>query len=354
MQLSEEKSIELLMREWEVEIQSQMHFNELIMKFRTAGLTIVGLFLSATAGALRFDQTLALAIWVSAIILLIAFWRLDVYYYYKLLIGAVKKTQKIDQIFSEQEMSININNKQINLFGLTKSITDEIDTEAISKNYNKSKKLIHSYYGMMGVAAIIILGIVLNYRSINEKHSSSSDSQRAINLVRSHLLQYLGITTIEKDIQSTLSNFEGDINFLGWQAKKINSDVYIVSNLYVRSNDTLGWLFEVNLPNTIMRSINYLKEDSLLLRKYGYKIDKEFLTDYEFSKLKDAFEALKSSFSDRDLNLLIKTTRHRREQNLQLNADEFLLEAVVETEKGLRAADKEFDSLIPPSKKEKR
>ncbi len=354
MNLSDEKSLELLMREWEVDLQTQMHFNELIMKFRTAGLTIVGLFLSAAVGALKFDKTLSIGIGLAAVALLIAFWILDSRYYFKLLIGAVNRTQRIDELFSSEEMFLNINKRSMRLFGLTRSITDEIDKEAVSKNYLKSRLLIAGYYSIMLIAAALIFTVVITHGCEQKKSPKSSKSERAINLVKDHPLQYPGFTTIEKDIQLTLTQLEGDIAFLGWQARKINQDVYVVRNSYVRGSDTLGWLFEVNLSNEIIRPINYFKEDSSLLNKYGHRIDREFLTSYKFSKLQDIFKVLKSPFSDKDLKLLMETAIHREKRSFPMSADEMLLQIDIRKEQ-LRREElrKEFETLIPHSKKGK-
>lgn len=336
MDLSDEKSLDLLVKEWEVDLQTQMHFNELIMKFRTAGLTIVGIFLSAAVGALKVDNILSIGIGLAAVALLVAFWVLDSQYYFKLLIGAVNRTQQIDEFFSGEDMFLKINKKEIRLFGLTRSITDEIDKEAQSKNYIKSKRLIAWYYRTMLIAAALIFIVALIHGCDQIKSPRLSESETAINLVKNYHLQYPGMTTIEKDIQSTLSNLEGDINFLGWQAQQINRDVYIVSNLYLRGRNTIGWLFEVNLPNGIMRPINYLKEDSSLLRKYSIKAERELLTDYEFARLKDSFRDARPSLSDRDLELLIRTADFREKYTVEKSTEDYLLPIEFGREKEIR------------------
>lgn len=90
--------IDYLKEEWKTTIETQMHFNDLIIKFRSIVLSvfITGLGIafsfsdkfSATAD-LYFLLTLALAFWICCFLL-------DYFYYQKLLLGAVRHANKFD------------------------------------------------------------------------------------------------------------------------------------------------------------------------------------------------------------------------------------------------------------------
>lgn len=107
-------------KEWEVCINTQMHFNDVIIKFRSIVLSVfiasIG-FIYGISEKLQFtDSTkikwfgLAMVFWLSCFIL-------DYFYYHKLLLGAVKHAEKFDnnEVF-----------QKIGLVGMTKTISLKI------------------------------------------------------------------------------------------------------------------------------------------------------------------------------------------------------------------------------------
>ena len=138
----EECDLEYLKEEWKTTIATQMHFNDLIIKFRSVVLSvfITGLGLAYGfseklnySGDLYFVLILAFTFWICCFLL-------DYFYYQKLLIGAVKHAKKFDN-----------NNffRKKGLFGLTKRISFEIP-------HLMSKFLIWTFY----ILPLIILGIL--------------------------------------------------------------------------------------------------------------------------------------------------------------------------------------------------
>ena len=121
MKISDEKLLELYQKEWEKTIDVQMHFNELIIKFRTAILSF-------------FVTSLWIIIWyskgTSLFLLSLPFWFLlisflfDNFYYTKLLLAATKQSKKFDNIKKI---------KGIQFFWLTKKIWEQNKSKSLKK-----------------------------------------------------------------------------------------------------------------------------------------------------------------------------------------------------------------------------
>lgn len=140
---------------WKVAINTQMHFNDLLIKMRTTVISIILAVFGAASIALR-DMVLhvgigKMKIHVSAIALMIGIifivvqYLVDRFYYFKLLTGAVNFTKKIDEKYK------NINGVK---FGLTESIIESVS----EKN---AKILLLLFYGipllLCGISIILIL-----------------------------------------------------------------------------------------------------------------------------------------------------------------------------------------------------
>jgi len=115
----EECDLVYLKEEWKTTIETQMHFNDLIIKFRSVVLSVFLTGLGVVYGfsdklnnndSLYFVLILAFVFWICCFVL-------DYFYYQKLLLGAVKHAKKFD----ENEFF-----KKKGLFGLTKRISFEI------------------------------------------------------------------------------------------------------------------------------------------------------------------------------------------------------------------------------------
>jgi len=113
---------------WKVALDTQMHFNDLLIRMRTTVISIILAVFGASALALRelnapFIEVFKLKIHLSSIVLfigiifLIGQFLIDRFYYFKLLLGSVTFTDKIDKKFE--------NNDKI-MFGLTKEINKSI------------------------------------------------------------------------------------------------------------------------------------------------------------------------------------------------------------------------------------
>lgn len=148
----------LILEEWKTVIQTQMHFNDMIMKMRTTGVSIVLAVFGASAYSLQYDELILTICNYSfhASVLVIAFglgmlvgvFGLDYFYYYKMLIGAVKRGYEIDKAYRNRQ----VDNTKI--FGMTTMIRDEIGRPG------KSKVFIGLFYGLVFALGIVfILGV---------------------------------------------------------------------------------------------------------------------------------------------------------------------------------------------------
>jgi hypothetical protein len=115
-----ERILKLYLQEWQVIIESQMHFNELILKFRSITLTALGTLVGATIAIKKLtgiqpdDYHFLLlvigSLWAAAFLI-------DVFYYNRLLIGAVNQAAKFDDSPLAQS---------VGLFGLTSCISNHV------------------------------------------------------------------------------------------------------------------------------------------------------------------------------------------------------------------------------------
>jgi len=156
------EGIKLILEEWKTVIKTQMHFNDMIMRMRTTGVSVVLAVFGAAAYSLRYDQ-LYLTIWghsLHASVLVIAFglgmligiFGLDYFYYYKMLLGAVKRGYQIDEAFKDRVVD------GYKIFGMTTMIRDEIGRPGLSKIF------IGIFYGLVFLlGAAFIVGVLLGY-----------------------------------------------------------------------------------------------------------------------------------------------------------------------------------------------
>jgi small-conductance mechanosensitive channel len=160
--MDNDKEIEaakLLLDEWKIVIQTQMHFNDMIMRMRTNVVTIVLAFLGAASISLQYDSLFmsfsgfsfhaSILIIISGLVLLFGVFILDYFYYYRMLRGAVNRGYQIDEAFK---------NKKFNgakLFGMSTEIRD-----AIGKPH-WSKYCIWAFYGVVLVFGIVFIIFIL-------------------------------------------------------------------------------------------------------------------------------------------------------------------------------------------------
>ena len=138
---------QLYLREWEVIIKTQMHFNDLIIRFRGLTLAAFVALLGATITtqkAMDLEKSEFLLVLIIIGILWITAFILDFGYYHRLLLGSVAQALKFDKPQKFQELG---------LFGLTTCISEHVHPPT-------SKILVFIYYilplAFSGIAIYII------------------------------------------------------------------------------------------------------------------------------------------------------------------------------------------------------
>lgn len=152
------KSLELLMQEWHHSLEVQQHFNTLILRNRQIGLAIIGGLLSAAVGFFQSDKLpSSIGIALLALISLSTIFILEISYFRKLLIGAVKRTQAIDNL----GLRLKIEKRNIPLFALTTYITKEVGDDPLNNQYSASSFSTKYFYGSLTISILAIIIFML-------------------------------------------------------------------------------------------------------------------------------------------------------------------------------------------------
>lgn len=146
--LSEEEKnvVNCHLEEWKIIIQTQMHFNDLIIRFRSLILTAFITLIGATLALQKTERIegnqvieflfLVLILWGTAFVL-------DFFYYHRLLLGSVAQALKFDN----SDLA-----KRLGLFGLTTCISNVVHPPA-------SKVMVILFYGLpaLAVGSLMVL-----------------------------------------------------------------------------------------------------------------------------------------------------------------------------------------------------
>jgi len=139
---------------WKESIRVQMHFNELIIKNRTAGLSIIAGFIATGVGLYKgVNDILGISVWVLSFFLLVGFFILDYFYYFKLLLGSVRYTDKIGKGYE----GISFGKTDVNPFGITKEITKAVEGVNGEPGKPRSPKFVISLYVLMFIGEILVI-----------------------------------------------------------------------------------------------------------------------------------------------------------------------------------------------------
>ncbi|MBK6765324.1 MAG: hypothetical protein IPG71_03105 [bacterium] len=146
--ISEEKLLELLglyQKEWSEVIEVQMHFNDLIIKFRASTLTVLAALFGGSIALLRLspgDVSIELIYGVPLLFWATAF-LIDFFYYHRLLLGAVEQAKKFDK---------NPLLKRYGLCGLSQCVSKHVHPTL-------SNILLFLYYFVPIVGGLVLLGL---------------------------------------------------------------------------------------------------------------------------------------------------------------------------------------------------
>jgi hypothetical protein len=155
------KEAEIIVKEWETVIKTQMHFNEMIIRSRTTGVSVVMAVYGAAALSIgqypnKFFELLGSKFHVSTaiiffgLLLLTSIFILDYFYYFRLLLGAVDRGMEIDKAYEKREID------GIRQFGLTSMISKRV-------SIGWATFYIFIFYGIPFGVGLIFLFIVPNF-----------------------------------------------------------------------------------------------------------------------------------------------------------------------------------------------
>lgn len=115
------KILNFYMKEWETIITTQMHFNDLIIRFRSIILTSFATLIGAALVIFDLKEKFSPEFFLPVLIVILLFWILafflDFFYYHHLLLGAVSQALKFDESHYF---------KKLGLFGMTSCIKGHI------------------------------------------------------------------------------------------------------------------------------------------------------------------------------------------------------------------------------------
>jgi len=153
------EEIRLVLQEWQIVIRTQMHFNEIIMRARSIMMSATIAIWGAAAYSLQFTALIlrvgemsfhaAAPLILIGIGVLVGVFAVDYFYYYKMLIGAVKRSYEIDEAFREKKVA------GVRIFGMSTMIRDSIGKPGRSKFY------VAMFYTVPLIVGIIFLLVVL-------------------------------------------------------------------------------------------------------------------------------------------------------------------------------------------------
>jgi hypothetical protein len=140
---------QVLVEAWKTTIAEQAHFNDMTMKLRSFALTLVAAILTAESLA----KAGPLAVW-AALISWGAFYLLDRWYYFYLLLGAVMHAEALEKRACELGMVLPMATASGNsLLGLTHRVS-AVNQEGWKL---RGKYKIDTYYFLIAVAIAVVL-----------------------------------------------------------------------------------------------------------------------------------------------------------------------------------------------------
>jgi len=157
--LSVRERVDILLTEWRVLIDMQIHFNEMILRMRTLAVSVVISVFGAAGFAIgqfgnRFlsvaghDVHVASFVIAFGLVLWVAVFLMDYGYYYRMLVGAVRRGRVIEDAFGGKTLLLQ---PRLGLFGSARKISQEIGPPEASKVF------LIGFYGIVYLAGWLYL-----------------------------------------------------------------------------------------------------------------------------------------------------------------------------------------------------
>jgi hypothetical protein len=140
------RMLQIIQNEWRTIIETQMHFNDLIIRLRSIAITALTTLIGASLAIIKIGNlqgTSAVIVFLTPWLLWLVVFVLDFFYYHRLLMGSVHAAYKFDE---NQDL------KSLGLFGLTTSITRSVTPPS-------SRWMIVIYYLVPTIIAIVVFAL---------------------------------------------------------------------------------------------------------------------------------------------------------------------------------------------------
>lgn len=173
------EELKIIIEEWKTIIQTQMHFNEMIMRMRTTSISIFLAIFGAAAYSMQykiylkfsnFEFHASVLIMVVGLAMLISVFFIDFFYYNKMLRGAVEKSYEIDDAFKNTKI------QGTTLFGMSTLIKDSIGKEGTSKKW-----IILFYLIPIIIGTTFMLLVLCGFKPITATHILNDSYNSTIN-----------------------------------------------------------------------------------------------------------------------------------------------------------------------------
>lgn len=142
------------LKEYKLAVETQMHFNEILMKFRSFGIAVVIAVYSYAITrqdfgiSFLFGLSPAQLLFIAGIVLTFVLALIDVGYFYRLLLGAVERSTELERNVS---------------FRLTSTISKHV-TE------RRSRSFIILFYSVIALWGIVLALLVVPQRTSQRQH----------------------------------------------------------------------------------------------------------------------------------------------------------------------------------------
>ena len=146
--------IRLEIEVWKKTIEVQQHFNDIEMRIRNMAVTVLGGLLAATALAINANRIgTAILLLIAGLVIWLAFYFMDQYWYHQLLRGSVKNAHNIENRLKDKIPGLNLSN----------TISCASKVEFFKKNTDSTWRLKFFYRAVASllVTFIVILGLVI-------------------------------------------------------------------------------------------------------------------------------------------------------------------------------------------------
>ena len=160
-EIGELEQVKLILEEWRTVIDTQMHFNDMILRTRTTGISVViGVYGAAALAVGQYPERflkiyewhfhVSGAIIAFGLLLLLSIAMLDYLYYYRLLMGAVERGEQIDDAFRGRTVA------GISFLGMT---------TLISRKVTRCRAVVSLliFYGFPFIAGLVSLIYLLRF-----------------------------------------------------------------------------------------------------------------------------------------------------------------------------------------------